>query len=432
MSNYLAIATVTEVLRQNLQQACQRHIDGINVLAERPSQPANDQQSTIHLFLYRVTPNAAWRNADLPTRGSDGRQIAQRPQAALDLHYLLSFYGDERKLVPQRLLGLAVAELHTNAILSQKNIRDQTKNVEHLADTDLADSVERVKIVPGVLNLDELSKLWSIFFQTPYALSITYEATVVLIEREVPIRAALPVRERGLTGLSMSRPLISAVRSIERQDGIVVGGLPLEIVGQRLLGEAAAVSFDGGEPLPLAAATDALLTVSADSLTALSAGAHGVQVIHKLPLGRPSDPYRAVGSEVLPFVLRPTITRLEVANGKLTIMVMPPIGKGQRASALLNEFDPPADREAHALSFDLPPRQPPPPGEPDADAAVTFNLVGVEPGRYLVRLQVDGAESLVIRGHDPDRPYDPNAGDAALDPNSQLPYRYIQPNVSIT
>jgi len=431
MSNYLAIATVTEVLRQNLERACRRHLAGMRVLAERPDRPAGDQQAAIHLYLYRVTPNAAWRNTDLPTRGSDGRQSVHRPQVALDLHYLLSFYGDERELVPQRLLGLAVAELHTNAILSQQNIRDQIGAAAYLDGSDLADAVERVKIAPGVLSLDELSKLWSVFFQTPYALSVTYEATVVLIEAAVSIRAALPVRERGLTALPLSRPLISAVRSTGRQDGIVVGGLPLEIVGQRLLGKAAAVSFDGGEPLPLAAATDPLLTISADSLTALPAGIHGVQVVHNLLLGRPPAPHRAVGSEVLPFVLRPTITRLEVANGKLTITVIPPIGKGQRTSALLNELDPPADRAARALSLDLPARKPPAPGAADADTKVTFDLAGIEPGRYLVRLQVDDAESLLALGQDPDRPYDPAAGDDQPDPNSQQPYRYTQPHVRI-
>ena len=41
------------------------------------------------------------------------------------------------------------------------------------------------------MNLEELSKLWSVFFQTPYALSIAYQASVVLIEPDLePIDAA--------------------------------------------------------------------------------------------------------------------------------------------------------------------------------------------------------------------------------------------------
>lgn len=433
MSNYLAIATVTEVLRQNLQRACRRKISGMQVLTGRPDRAADDPQATIHLYLYRVTPNLAWRNVDLPTRGSDGRQIAQRPQVALDLHYLLSFYGDEQELVPQQLLGLAVAELHTNALLSQQNIRDQIRLLDYLGESDLADAVERVKLTPGVLSMDDLSKLWSVFFQTPYALSITYEATVVLIEAAVSTRSALPVRERGLAGLPLNRPQIEIVRSAGREDAIVVGNLPLEIVGQRLLGTSAAVSFDGDQPLPIATATDTdtLLTVSAEHMGALRAGVHGVQVVHDLLLSRPPVPHRAIESNVLPFVLRPTIISAEVAGGKLTISVSPPIGKRQHVSALLNELDPPTDRPARAMSLDLPLRKPPDAGAPDADSKVVFDLTGVEPGRYLLRLQVDGAESVLALGQNSDQPYDPSAGNAQPDPNNKLPYRYILPNVRI-
>ena len=65
----------------------------------------------VNVFLYQVTPNAAWRNADLPTRRANG-DLIQRPQAALDLHYLLTFYGDESLLQPQRVLGSVVRTLH--------------------------------------------------------------------------------------------------------------------------------------------------------------------------------------------------------------------------------------------------------------------------------------------------------------------------------
>jgi hypothetical protein len=47
------------------------------------------------------------------------------------------------------------------------------------------------------LNLEELSKLWSVFFQTPHALSMVYSASVVLIETDAAVSPVPPVLQRG-------------------------------------------------------------------------------------------------------------------------------------------------------------------------------------------------------------------------------------------
>jgi hypothetical protein len=46
--------------------------------------------------------------------------------------------------------------------------------------------IENVKLTPISLSLEELSNLWSVFFQVPYALSVAYEAAAVLIEPGTP------------------------------------------------------------------------------------------------------------------------------------------------------------------------------------------------------------------------------------------------------
>jgi len=58
---------------------------------------------------------------------------------------------------------------------------------------------------------------------------------------------------------------------------------------------------------------------------------------------------------------------------------------------LLNEFQPPSDRPARAYTFSVPPRTEP--TDPDETTSITVPISGVEPGTYLVRVQVDGAES---------------------------------------
>src|SRR5262249_56855515 len=75
-----------------------------------------------NLFLYQVSQNPYRATDDLPTRRSSG-DVVQRPTAALDLHYLMSFYGDDLKLEPQRLLGSAIAFLHSQPQLTQAQIQ---------------------------------------------------------------------------------------------------------------------------------------------------------------------------------------------------------------------------------------------------------------------------------------------------------------------
>jgi len=125
----------------------------------------------------------------LPTRDENSRLI-QRPAAALDLHYLISFYGSEENLLPQQLLGVTAAELHRQAMLTRDTIRDSigrliSENAArygYLQNSDLVRQIDLVRLAPLSLNLEELSKLWSVFFQTSYALSMAYQASVILIE----------------------------------------------------------------------------------------------------------------------------------------------------------------------------------------------------------------------------------------------------------
>ena len=59
-----------------------------------------------------------------PSFASSRRTTARAAKAALDLHYLLSFFGSEGQLEPQRLLGSAVRTLHTYSVLTRQMISD--------------------------------------------------------------------------------------------------------------------------------------------------------------------------------------------------------------------------------------------------------------------------------------------------------------------
>ncbi|MCC5480620.1 DUF4255 domain-containing protein [Streptomyces sp. NPDC059680] len=196
MSNTLAVATVTEALRQQIAQSLAPDIPfAVDVGARKPptDPPA---EPTITIFLYQVTPNASLRNMDAPTRAADGT-VLTRPSAALDLHYLISFYGDEAELVPQRLLGCVVRALHENPVLSKAMIEAAAEQ-PHLQGTDLADSPQRVRFTPTALDIDDTSKLWGMLYQnnTPYALSLIYQGIAVMIDgRATPVEPK-PVKTR--------------------------------------------------------------------------------------------------------------------------------------------------------------------------------------------------------------------------------------------
>jgi hypothetical protein len=125
-------------------------------------------------------------------------------------------------------------------------------------------------------------------------------------------------------------------------------------------------------------------------------------------------PHRGVESNVAAFVLRPRVVApVAVANvqvtgpaalrsADLTVTLEPAVGATQRVVLLLNELQPPASPPdgsvppASGYAFVAPTRlnlQSPPASPPGASASVTFRVSGVRAGRYLVRVQVDGAES---------------------------------------
>lgn len=104
----------------------------------------------------------------------------------LDLNYLLTFYGDDDTLEPQRLLGCAVSALNARPVLTRELIQEAVALAgDYLNGSDLAEHIESVKITPLYLNLDEISKLWTVFFQTAHTLSIFYQGSVVLIDADL-------------------------------------------------------------------------------------------------------------------------------------------------------------------------------------------------------------------------------------------------------
>ncbi|MFD9499207.1 DUF4255 domain-containing protein [Streptomyces sp. NPDC060035] len=204
MSNALAVATVTQALALLIESNLGPEMDiAVKVETRKPpSEPPSEP--TITVFLYQVAPNAAMRNNDLPTRAADGT-LRNRAAAPLDLHYVISAYGEETELVGQRLLGCVIRTLHEIPVLPRELIELAAER-PHLAGSDLADSLQKVRFTPTVMDVDETSKLWGMLHQTPYTLSVAYQASLVVIEgREKPVPAK-PVEQRTVRVVPFGAP----------------------------------------------------------------------------------------------------------------------------------------------------------------------------------------------------------------------------------
>lgn len=198
MSNHLSIAAVTAVFQHLLQSRI--GMEGLIIKVGTPDAPVSDASSpVVNICLYQVTPNSAYQNYNLPCRDSTGKNIINQPTIALDLYYLLSFYGDSQTLIAERLLGKTLQLMHTYPILSASSIKTVLTTLtrgqsvyDFLMESDLADTMpEELRFSLQSTSLEELTKLWSAFFaKIPYTLSIAYRASVVLISADEKINVA--------------------------------------------------------------------------------------------------------------------------------------------------------------------------------------------------------------------------------------------------
>jgi hypothetical protein len=394
MSNYMAIATVTAALQQILQPAVKQAVGGASFGFSRPTADGSPKTPQVNVFLYQVTPNAAYRNRQVPGRRPDGT-LVQRPMAALDLHYLFTFHGDDTQLEPQRLLGAVVTALENQPLLTPDNITSATNSTSQfpfLANSGLDQQVERIKFTPTALTIEEFSKLWSAFFQVEYSLSVAYQASVVLMESDATPQEALPVEASNLYVMPFRWPQVTAVAAQAGPAVPIVSGTVIQIQGTQLMGPDTVVLMGGSELAP-ASMADTSLTLTVPSTA--RAGVQSLQVAHRIQMGTPPVAHRGFESNAAAFVLHPVINNVSAALSpastpttkitNVTLNLTPNIGPGQRAVVILN--DPVAVPPQAYVS------------EPVISAAdsnqVVIPILNVPTGNYVVRVQVDGAESML-------------------------------------
>jgi hypothetical protein len=178
MSTYRGIAVVTRTLQQLLSNASTVVAQTVVKLGP-PEELKPGGGPVVNLFLFNARPTEYHRNLDLPGRDAAGT-IVGRPVVGLELDYLISFTGDRNSYEPELLLGSCVAALEASSVLTPADVGAAVAGASNgLVPSDLAEAIE---VYPLNLDIEERSKLWSVFFQVPYKLSVEYRARTVLID----------------------------------------------------------------------------------------------------------------------------------------------------------------------------------------------------------------------------------------------------------
>jgi hypothetical protein len=380
--------------------------------------PANVGNGTpetgVNLFLYHTQFNQSLKVSDQLVRRNRSTGPNTR-QTALELHYLLSFYGSNVSLEPQRLLG-SVVQIFSDRTVLTPDLLEATvsdSSFEFLADSDLLEQPQQLQIFPIPMDLEELSKLWSVLFQTPYVLSMAYKVMVVMIDGEDILPSALPVRERRLGRVEAlwGSPVITEVISAAGRTEPITLKSTLLIKGQNLQSQGTQIRLGGVEVVPTAMSQTVLtLPLLHLPLHALTLGIQSLQVV---AVAEPTPTEQAqrppvrryiVESNGVPFVLRPTIKSLElralevidIESRAATVMLTLDLAvkPGQRVVLSLNER---STVQPTTYSFAAPKQL-------EERDQLAIPIDGVKTGEYFVRVQVDGAESLLAVDTDPASP----------------------------
>lgn len=430
MSNSLAIAATTATLQSLLAKVAGIPNVTVGPLDTARKGSAGDQ---INLFLYQTSISGTWRNQPIPHQTKAG-ETALNP-LPLCLYYLVTAFGSEdQEAKAQEVLGKAMIVFHDHPILGMEEIREATQSM--VPGSDLHKQIERVRIRPQPLTLEEISKLWAAF-QTNYRLSFAYEVSVIFIESAQPTRTPLPVLTRNVdaqASLVLPYPEIEQIGlpngkiSVEMGDQITLVGHHFTLETGQPDQVTVTVKFNTPrlkDPIevvvPSDQRTDTNINIPIPHQPNVFYPAGLYQVAASImPIGLPEE---ARETNQIPLMLAPTILQIDDTdlpvppnppisitrtNGDVTIQIkcnpeilMPEtpnadqLPLAQSAVLLLGNRSIAAEeiQDRTASNHNL-----------NRTNTLKFEVKNIEAGTYRLRLRIDGVDSLLIDLSDPAKP----------------------------
>ncbi len=392
MSNTLAIATVTAVLEARITALLAAN--NLSGFAVSTTHPTSEPDPGVYLKLYRIVPHAQLRNLDLPTRREDG-SVSTRPRLALELHFLFSFVGESGTYDAERLAGLVMTDLHATPVLTQASIRDFVDGLaaDHvLARADLGDQLERVHFTPESLDLENLARLWTMLNQSYYGLSVSYQASVVLLDADVRAGESLPIAATGITVVPSVAPRLRRAHAEGSTQPVVAIGQTLVVEGSGLRGASTWLRIGGQTfAVPATALRPGAIVFPLTGALGLRAGVVALQVLHRVDVDESAveDLRDGPESNALAIAIVPTVTPVSVT----------PLGGGRFDVRLTVAPVPDATQQVELQLASLS-------GSARIGTTlwrlvagdVVFTVAGLASGDWLARVRVDGAASLPTLG----------------------------------
>lgn len=163
--------TLIELLRSEMRE--------INIKPEEiqllsPSDAAG-KDVRLTLYLYSIIETPSLKNAPMEFSSPSEKN---RPPLYLDLYFMLTCYPklsegdiDKRSREDRQVLGRAMRIFYDNGNLSGSKLKG-----------DLADTLEELHLTLNPINLEDLTRIWSVFPDTPYRTSISYLVTPTRVE----------------------------------------------------------------------------------------------------------------------------------------------------------------------------------------------------------------------------------------------------------
>jgi hypothetical protein len=171
-----ALADVGQTLIDLLREQLNDLVNDAQEIALISPEEAKNTDIRLALFLYSIVEVPELKNqGELYLSSSQ----TQYPPLAVNLYYLLTAFSPgggqtltNRTLEAHRLLGAAMRVFYDNGILTGTKLKGNLKKEDEL----------RVTLQP--ITVEDLTRIWGVFPDSPYRTSVSYLVTPVAIDSE--------------------------------------------------------------------------------------------------------------------------------------------------------------------------------------------------------------------------------------------------------
>ena len=302
---------------------------------------------------------------------------------------------NEQELEPQQLLGSTIKSLIDSPTVDSEIMESTLFQAKFLYNSTLSEQTQQIKFAPAMTEANEIVRIWSAMFKSPYALSIIYQGKAVLIQGEKLGKSPLPIRERQLA-LSSTPPKIENITVEGGNKRAITKISTLLIQGSQLDHNLIKVKIGEAILTPQKVSEGEIKLTLLEEAENLRPGTQNLQIIH-YQFEQRNDDYitKAVSSNKIELVLRPKIVTIAILNltenwqqqcsGQIQIDVDLLVEPNQQVYLILNEIN---NTESEDYIFKAQKRN-------ELQQSLFFVIDGIKAASYLVRIKIDNADSLL-------------------------------------